>query len=81
MRYQNPFAIDGRWFRGNTHSHTTGSDGALSLEQRCAAYRQAGYDFLVITDHDVVGPAEPIDLDGLLAIPGAELHPPNPCGG
>lgn len=41
----------GRWFRGNLHCHSDRSDGALSPAELCRAYRDAGYDFLAVTDH------------------------------
>lgn len=45
------FGSAGRWFRGNLHAHSNRSDGIASPEQVIAAYRSAGYDFLVLTDH------------------------------
>ena len=81
MTYQNPFAAEGRFYRGNTHTHTTLSDGVLSPADRCRAYREAGYDFLVITDHDVICDVSDLSRDDFLVIPGVELHPPNPYGG
>jgi hypothetical protein len=45
------FAAEGRWLRGNLHTHSDRSDGAASPEHVLAAYRAAGYDFLVLTDH------------------------------
>lgn len=41
----------GRFFRGNLHCHSTASDGALSPQELVRTYREAGYDFLAITDH------------------------------
>lgn len=41
----------GRFFRGNLHCHSDRSDGALSPAELVRAYREAGYDFLAITDH------------------------------
>jgi hypothetical protein len=38
-------------FRGNLHCHSVLSDGRESLEDLCHSYRQAGYDFLVVSDH------------------------------
>ncbi len=81
MIYQNPFALPGTFYRGNAHTHSTHSDGAQSLEDRFAAYRQRGYDFLVMTDHFVVNPVDHCSAEGFLAIPGVELHPANPYGG
>ena len=37
--------------RGNCHCHSTFSDGALSPEETVARYRDAGYDFLYLTEH------------------------------
>jgi hypothetical protein len=45
------FAVSGRWFRGNLHTHSDRSDGMAPPEQVIAEYRAAGYDFLVLTDH------------------------------
>ena len=48
-------ATDGRrWVRGNLHAHTRWSDGLADAGTVAAWYRDAGYDFLAITDHDVV---------------------------
>ena len=38
-------------FRGDTHLHSTFSDGRQLPEVVCANYRGYGYDFLAITDH------------------------------
>jgi hypothetical protein len=45
------FSSPGRWFRGNLHAHSDRSDGVAPAEEVVAAYRAAGYDFLVLTDH------------------------------
>jgi len=50
----NPFREKGFWFKGNLHTHTTNSDGALSPEQTIRLYKKNGYDFLSITEHEVV---------------------------
>jgi hypothetical protein len=41
----------GSFFRGNLHCHSDRSDGALSPEELVRVYRDAGYDFIAITDH------------------------------
>lgn len=41
----------GRFFRGNLHCHSDRSDGALTPAELVRAYREAGYDFVAITDH------------------------------
>lgn len=60
MLLHNPYLSDGfTWLRGNLHAHTTLSDGQLPPEQVIAAYEQAGYDFLALSDHDrLVPPAD-----------------------
>ena len=37
-----PFSLPGRFLRGNIHTHTTRSDGALPVEAVIHAYRQSG---------------------------------------
>lgn len=81
MNTTNPFKQQGQWYRGNTHSHSTESDGQLSVSDRFSAYRDAGYDFLVLTDHRKVNDVEPYSTSDFLAISGSEVHPSNPYGG
>ena len=81
MSNVNPFKQSGQWYRGNTHSHSTESDGRLPMADRFAAYREAGYDFLVLTDHRKVNDVSAHSRDGFLAISGSEVHPNNPYGG
>ena len=77
----NPFRQPGQWYRGNTHSHSTESDGQLPMSDRFEAYREAGYDFLVLTDHRKVNDVSAYSTSDFLAISGSEVHPPNPYGG
>ena len=44
-------AREGRFFRGNLHCHSDRSDGLVGPEEVVAAYRDAGYDFLCLSDH------------------------------
>ncbi|MXV79010.1 hypothetical protein F4X73_11855 [Candidatus Poribacteria bacterium] len=81
MLNNNPFQQPGKWFRGNTHSHSTESDGRLSIADRFAAYRDEGYDFLVLTDHRKVNDVSANSTEDFLAISGSEVHPANPYGG
>jgi DNA polymerase (family 10) len=37
--------------RGDLHCHTTASDGTASIEEMAEAARDAGYEYLAITDH------------------------------
>ena len=42
---------EGRFFRGNLHCHSDRSDGLLRPEDIVGAYREAGYDFICLSDH------------------------------
>ena len=81
MKNLNPFKQPGQWYRGNTHSHSTESDGRIPMNERFAAYRDAGYNFLVLTDHRKVNDVSPYSRENFLAISGSEVHPENPYGG
>lgn len=41
-----------RWWKGNTHTHTWWSDGDSPAETAAAWYREHGYNFLVLSDHN-----------------------------
>src|ERR1051326_4893732 len=58
------------WYRGNLHTHTTESDGDSPPSDVVRWYREHGYDFLVITDHNKV---TVVHDDKLLLIPGEEV--------
>ena len=64
------FKASARFYKGNTHAHSTMSDGLLSPDEVFETYRSAGYDFLALTDHWVVG--EERDYKGMLVVPGVE---------
>ncbi|RPK70071.1 PHP domain protein [Streptomyces sp. ADI97-07] len=77
-----PFDRPGRFWRGNLHTHSSKSDGALSPEATARYYRDAGYDFVAITDHFRAEYGFPLTDTRSLRIPafttllGAELHAP-----
>ncbi len=60
------------FFKGNLHCHTTLSDGLLPPEQVIDFYRQAGYDFLAITDHRKLSPSR-LHENGLFLLSGIEM--------
>lgn len=76
------FQAPGRFWRGNLHGHSTGSDGALSPEEVCGRYRDAGYDFVCVSDHFLEHYGFPITdtraarRDGFTTLLGAEVHAP-----
>ena len=65
-----------RWFKGNTHAHTDRSDGDSPPAVVAGWYREHGYHFLVLSDHNVF--TDPAELAALtdstfILIPGEEL--------
>ncbi|MFH8791032.1 CehA/McbA family metallohydrolase [Streptomyces sp. NPDC017941] len=77
-----PFALPGRFWRGNLHTHSDESDGALSPAETARRYREAGYDFLSLTDHFRAEYGFPLTdtrslrSPGFTTLLGAELHAP-----
>lgn len=47
------FLGKGTWYKGNLHSHTTVSDGALTPEESVQLYKSKGYNFLCLSEHDI----------------------------
>lgn len=80
--YQSPFRQPGRFYRGNLHTHSNRSDGALAPEVVVEQYRSRGYDFIALTDHFLERFGFPItDTSalreaGFTTLIGAELHAP-----
>lgn len=64
--------------KGNLHGHTTFSDGSYAVEWVIGRYRDLGYDFLAITDHDDKVDESywfqiPSGDTGMVILPGIEL--------
>jgi hypothetical protein len=80
MRSIAPFSTPGRFWRGNLHTHSTLSDGALAPEAVIAAYRRNGYDFLQLSEHFLDRFGWPITdtrrfhSNAFTTLIGAELH-------
>ena len=72
-RFVNPFKVQGEWFKGNVHTHSIFSDGTKTPEELIEIYHGAGYDFLSITDHNIVLDTSGLDGKGLLLVPGGEM--------
>lgn len=51
-------ATKSQWYRGNTHTHTFWSDGKEFPETAADRYKQMGYHFLALSDHNVVSRGE-----------------------
>jgi len=78
MKIEHPYRglTGGEWLRGQLHSHTTASDGERPMRQVINDYARRGYDFLMISDHDIHTSAadyKKIDNKGMVLIPGNEV--------
>ncbi|HSG00075.1 MAG TPA: CehA/McbA family metallohydrolase [Vicinamibacterales bacterium] len=67
-----------RWFKGNTHTHTLNSDGDSTPDDVVKWYREHGYQFLVLTDHNFLTNVEALNAlhgadDRFLVIKGEEV--------
>ncbi len=77
-----PFAAAGRFYKGNIHTHSTASDAIRDPAEVCALYRDAGYDFLSLTDHFTarygfpITDTKPFRSNRFTTILGAEVHAP-----
>lgn len=56
-----------RWYKGNTHTHTLNSDGDSHPDDVVKWYRAHGYQFVALTDHNVL-----TTVDGLNAVHGLD---------
>jgi len=65
LAYAQPAAT--HWYKGNTHTHTLNSDGDSSPDDVARWYREHGYQFLVLSDHNYL-----TSVDGLNALMGAD---------
>lgn len=50
----NPYGPGGTWYKGQVHCHTDRSDGALPPEDVVQRYADLGFDFVALTDHNVI---------------------------
>jgi len=82
-----PFDAPGRFWRGNLHTHSTLSDGALAPEAVVSAYKRAGYDFLTLSEHFLaryrwpVADTRRLRANNFTTLVGAELHAPKTTAG
>ena len=72
-KFTDPYKRSGTWYKGNTHIHSTISDGGLSVDELVELYAGRGYRFLCLTDHrTTVSDAASIQKD-ILLIGGIEV--------
>jgi len=71
---------ESNWYKGNTHTHSTNSDGDSKPEKVVQWYMDHGYNFLIISDHNYVTETEPLDTDktdDFILISGEEISSKN----
>ena len=85
VTYAQPSQAQARWFKGNTHCHTsTSSDSSTPIEDLMSWYKGNGYDFIVVTDHNQYTTQSALNSltdsggraitdDSFIIIPGEEL--------
>ncbi len=77
-----PFSLPGRFWRGNLHTHSDLSDGALKPNQVVDAYKNAGYDFMMLSEHFIdhynwpIADTRPFRSNSFTTLLGVELHAP-----
>ncbi len=46
------YDMTGEQYKGNTHVHTSISDGGMSIAEVCEIYAERNYDFLYVINND-----------------------------
>jgi len=72
-RITDPYAVPGQYHKAQLHCHTTNSDGTSSPRAVLERYRNAGYTFVVFTDHERVTVCDDLNDGSFLALPGVEM--------
>lgn len=63
-----------RWYKGCTHAHTTESDGDTSPAKVATWFRDHGYDWVIMSDHNTVTQLQNgVGSNDLLTIKGEEI--------
>ncbi|MDZ7673274.1 MAG: CehA/McbA family metallohydrolase [Halanaerobiales bacterium] len=78
FKVHNPYDYEGKYFKAQLHSHTKESDGKLEVNELIKEYKNRGYDFLAITDHDKITINKEYDDNNFKTITGEELTVINP---
>ncbi|NNE92176.1 MAG: hypothetical protein HKN23_11060 [Verrucomicrobiales bacterium] len=58
LLFQNPANAQKRYYKGNTHTHSLWSDGNDFPEMIVDYYHKNGYDFIALSDHDILAEGE-----------------------
>src|SRR5262245_59523312 len=80
MRLEHPYTdlTGGQWLRGNLHTHTNKSDGKRDVQAVLDDYAGRGYDFLMLSDHDLFTWSTEYNYHKMIAVPGNEISANGP---
>lgn len=62
-----------RKYKGNIHTHSTRSDGEYAPEQVVSAYKERGYQFICLSDHEIYYKSRQFDTKDFIVIDGYEM--------
>jgi len=67
--------LDGskRKYKGNIHTHSTRSDGQYEPEIVIQAYKDKGYDFMCLSDHEIYWKSKAFDSEQFILLSGYEM--------
>ncbi|NLZ70119.1 MAG: hypothetical protein GX907_02130 [Clostridiaceae bacterium] len=65
-----------RW-KANFHIHSTRSDGRQEIGDRIVAYREAGYNIIMPSDHNIMWNTDEYDEENFITMRGSEVSPTN----
>lgn len=74
----NPYATKGKYYKAQLHTHSNKSDGRLTPAKLIKKYKDKGYSFLAITDHNKVISYEEFNDSNFITITGEEMTYPCP---
>ncbi len=66
------------YYKGNLHAHSTASDGKKSPAEVAAIFKKHGYQFIVLSDHDIYIRTDEYNSAGFIVLPGMEKFGPEP---
>ncbi|MFA7673600.1 MAG: hypothetical protein WCY62_07080 [Clostridia bacterium] len=68
------FIENGEFYKANYHTHSQNSDGQFTQEEVINMYKEQGYSFLCMSEHNRVTKTTKYDTDSFKLVPGLELH-------
>jgi hypothetical protein len=74
-KMKNIVLLDGekKKLKGNLHTHSTRSDGQYEPEDVIQAYKDRGYDFMCLSDHEIYFKSNQFDNERFIVLHGYEM--------